>query len=73
MDFVDSLARSVLGISGTQVIIIAAAAVVLVGLWALIRAVLKIALHIFAVGCVTILGIILGLYIVFNVIGPGIR
>jgi hypothetical protein len=59
MEFINAVA-GIVGISGTQLIIMA--------ILAAIRAFLRIALRIFALGCVTILGIMLALYILFVVI-----
>ena len=68
MGAIDALARNVLGISGSQLVLIGALALVLVAVWALIKAVLRIAFRAFALGCVTILGVVLGLYILFVII-----
>ena len=68
MGAIDALARSTLGIGAGQVVVIVVVAAVLIAAWALIRAVLRIALRVFAVGCVTILGVLVGLYILFWVI-----
>ena len=68
MAVIDTVARNIFGISGVEMIGIAVLAVVLIAAWAAIRAVLRIALRIFALGCVTILGIVLALYILFVII-----
>jgi hypothetical protein len=68
MGIIDTLARDVLGISGSQLVVIGVLAFALVAAWALIKAVLRIALRVFALGCVTILGVVLGLYILFVLI-----
>ncbi len=68
MAVIDTIAKNIFGISGIEMIGIAALAVILIAAWAAIRAFLRIALHIFALGCVTILGIVLALYILFVII-----
>lgn len=67
MEFINTVA-GVLGISGTELLIIAGLVIVLVVVWGVIRAVIKTALHIFALGCVTILGIALGLWVLFVIL-----
>jgi hypothetical protein len=68
MGVIDTLARDVLGISGSQLVTIGVLAVALIVAWALIRSALRIALRVFALGCVTIVGVVLGLYILFVII-----
>ena len=68
MAAIDALARSIFGIGAGQVVFIVVVAVTLIAAWALIRAALRIALRVFALGCVTILGIVLGIYVLFWII-----
>lgn len=68
MDIVNQIATSWFGISSGELIIIAVVAVVLLaGLFAL-RVFLKLAFRAVALGCVTILGVALGLWLLFAVL-----
>lgn len=59
---------NLVGISSTALIVIAIAGVILVGGWYVLKAAFKIAARTFAIGCVTIIGLVAGLYVVFVVL-----
>ncbi|MBN1311286.1 MAG: hypothetical protein JXB30_07690 [Anaerolineae bacterium] len=67
MEFIQAMANLV-GISSTALIVIAIAGVILVGGWYVLKAAFKIAARTFAIGCVTIIGLVAGLYVVFVVL-----
>jgi len=68
MDIINQIATSWFGISGGEFIIIAVMAIVLIAAWVAVRAVVKITMQIFALGCASILGIALGLWLLFVVL-----
>jgi hypothetical protein len=67
MEIVNSIA-GLLGISSGSLIVLSVFAVVLLVALFVMRMVIKITTRIFAMGCVTILGLVLGLYILFIVL-----
>jgi hypothetical protein len=67
MEFIQAMADLV-GISSTGLIAIAVAGVVLIAAWYVFKAAFKIAAKTFALGCVTIVGLVAGLYVVFVVL-----
>ena len=66
MEFLDSIG-AFFGISGVQLVIVVAAAIGLMVVWAAIRSFLRMAFRLFAVGCVVILGIAFALWILFAI------
>ena len=67
MEFIEAMAN-LIGISPIALIVISVAGVLLVAGWYALKAILKIAAKTFAVGCVTIVGLMAGLYVVFVVL-----
>jgi hypothetical protein len=67
MEFINAMADLV-GISSTALIGISIAGVVLVVGWYVLKTAFKIAAKTFAIGCVTIIGLVAGLYVVFVVL-----
>jgi hypothetical protein len=67
MEFIQAMA-DLIGISATGLIAIAVAGVVLVAGWYVLKTAFKIAAKTFAFGCVTIIGLVVGLYVVFVVL-----
>ncbi|MBN1429707.1 MAG: hypothetical protein JXB07_15160 [Anaerolineae bacterium] len=67
MEFIHAVADLV-GISPTGLIAIAVAGVILIGGWYIFKAAFKIAAKTFAFGCMTIIGLVVGLYVVFVVL-----
>jgi hypothetical protein len=67
MEIVNSIA-GLLGISSGSLIVLSVFAVALLVVLFAIRMFIKITTRIFAMGCVTILGLVLGLYILFIVL-----
>ncbi len=63
MEFLEPLAR-LLGISAGQLMAIAIVGAVLVVGWYVLRAALKMAVRVFTLGCLTILVLVVGLYVV---------
>jgi hypothetical protein len=56
-----------LGISSGSLILLSVVSVVLLVALFVIRMMIKITMRLFAVGCVTVLGLVVGLYILFAV------
>ncbi len=67
MEFINAMA-DLIGISSTALITIGIAGVVLVVGWYVLKTALKLAARTFAIGCITIIGLVAGLYIVFVVL-----
>lgn len=67
MEFIEAMAE-LIGVSSTALIAISIAGVVLVVGWYIFKAAFKIAAKTFAIGCVTIIGLVAGLYVVFVVL-----
>ncbi len=67
MEFINAMA-DLIGISSTALIAISIAGVVLVAGWYVLKTAFKIAARTFAVGCVTIIGLVVGLYVIFVVL-----
>ncbi len=67
MEFINAMA-DLIGISSTALIIISIAGVILVVGWYVLKAALKIAAKTFAIGCMTIIGLVVGLYVVFVIL-----
>ncbi len=68
MDIVNQIASSWFGISGGELLIIVGVIVVLIIAWTVVRSFLRVAFRIFALGCVTILGIAAALYVLFVIV-----
>jgi hypothetical protein len=66
MEIVSSIAE-MLGISSGSLILLSVVSVVLLVALFVIRMMIKITMRLFAVGCVTVLGLVVGLYILFAV------
>jgi hypothetical protein len=64
MEFLDPIA-SLLGITTTQLVIVSAAILVLTVGWYVLKAVVKVASKVFAIGCFTIILLAGGLYLFF--------
>lgn len=67
MEFIQAMA-DLIGISSTALIVIAIAGVILVVGWYVLKTALRMAAKTFAIGCVTIIGLVAGLYVVFVVL-----
>ena len=67
MEFIQAMA-DLIGISSTGLIAVAVAGVILVVGWYIFKAAFKIAAKTFAFGCMTIVGLVVGLYVVFVVL-----
>lgn len=64
MEFLDPIAQ-LLGITTTQLVIIAVAGLVLTVGWYVLKAAIKVASKIFTIGCITIILLGAGLYLFF--------
>jgi hypothetical protein len=67
MEFINAMA-DLIGISSTALITIGIAGIALVVGWYVLKTALKLAARTFAIGCMTIIGLVVGLYIVFVVL-----
>lgn len=67
MEFIKAMA-DLIGISPTALIVIAVAGAILVAGWYVFKAAFKIAARTFAIGCMTIIGLVAGLYVVFVIL-----
>lgn len=67
MEFINAMA-DLIGISPTALIIISIAGALLVAGWYVLKTTVKMAARTFAIGCVTIIGLVVGLYAVFVVL-----
>ncbi len=67
MEFINAMA-DLIGISSTALITIGIAGVILIVGWYVLKTALKLAARTFAIGCITIIGLVAGLYIVFVVL-----
>ncbi len=70
MEFIKAVADLV-GVSPTALIAISIAGVVLVVGWYVFKTAFKIAARTFAIGCVTIIGLVAVLYVVFVLLRAG--
>jgi hypothetical protein len=69
MEFLDPIAN-LLGVTTTQLVIVAAAVLILTVGWYVLKTALKVASRVFKVGCFTIIILAAGLYLFF-VLLPG--
>jgi hypothetical protein len=67
MEFIEAMAE-LIGISSGALIGIAVAGIVLVVGWYVLKTAFKIAARTFTIGCVTIIGLVVAVYIVFVVL-----
>jgi len=68
VEFLEPVANLV-GLTATQLIVVAIACAALVIGWIVLKVLLKIAMKVFAIGCLTIAAIGMGLYLFFVVLG----
>jgi hypothetical protein len=68
MDNIINNVAGMLGMSGGELLIWIGIGIALVIAWVIVRSVLKLIFRVFATGCAIILGVMLGLYVLFNVI-----
>ncbi len=66
MEFLEPLA-SLLGVTAGQLTTVAIVGMLLVAGWYMLRAALRIAVRLFTIGCITILVVVAGLYLLFAV------
>ncbi len=66
MEFLEPLA-SLLGVTAGQLTTVVIVGMLLVAGWYMLRAALRIAVRLFTIGCITILVVVAGLYLLFAV------
>jgi hypothetical protein len=66
MEFLEPLA-SLLGVTAGQLTTVVIVGMLLVAGWYMLRAALRIAVRVFTMGCITILVVVAGLYLLFAV------